>query len=136
MKVIPFELCIHTLLEVLESYHNTVYAIWQLQNCCTLLSIKLLMMLQQLHLQTLLPYIANCLRWKCFAVVELNFNSMENIRGWMVVLHGKAYCTGYFTETVSWYRSICKNCETFPPRTICNIQYYHIMENIGKRKNW
>ena len=62
-------------------------------------------------------------RWKSFRVAELNFSSLENIYGWMVVLHGKAYCTGYFTGKVSWYRSICKNCETFPPRTICNIWY-------------
>ena len=30
-------------------------------------------------------------------VAELNFNLLENIHGWTVALHGKAYCTGYFT---------------------------------------
>ena len=54
----------------------------------------------------------NRLRWKSFAVAELNFNSLENICGWMVVLHGKAYCTGYFTGKVSRYRSIRETCPT------------------------
>ena len=62
-------------------------------------------------------------RWKSFAVTELNFNLLENICGWMVVLHGKTYCTGYFTGKVSRYGSIRENHETFPPQTICNIQY-------------
>ena len=29
----------------------------------------------------------NRLRWKSFAVAKLNFNSLENIRGWTIVLH-------------------------------------------------
>ena len=41
--------------------------------------------------QKLVPYIANRSRWKSFTVTELNFISLGNIRGWMVVLHGKAY---------------------------------------------
>ena len=71
----------------------------------------------------------NCSRWKSFAVAELNLNSLENIRSWMVVLHGKAYCTGYFTfhwKSFAVYRLIRENHETFPPRTICNTQYIPI----------
>ena len=63
----------------------------------------------------ILPYIANRLRYKSFAVAELNFSLLENIHGWMVVLHGKAYCTGYLTGKVLRHRSICENRETFPP---------------------
>ena len=33
----------------------------------------------------MLPYIANCSRWKSFAVVEINCNSLENIHGCMVI---------------------------------------------------
>ena len=51
---------------------------------------------------TLMIYIANHLRWKSFTVAELNYNLLENIHGWMAVLHGKAYYTGYFTGKVSW----------------------------------
>ena len=41
----------------------------------------------------------------------------------MVVLHGKAGCTGYFTGKVLLYQSIRENGETFLPWTICNVQY-------------
>ena len=34
-------------------------------------------------------YIANRSRWKSFAVEKLNCNSLENIRGWMVIFYGQ-----------------------------------------------
>ena len=67
--------------------------------------------------------ILQIVRGRSFAVAGLNFNLLENIRGWMVVLHGKAYCTGYFTRKVSRYWSIRENRETFPPWMICNVRY-------------
>ena len=69
---------------------------------------------------SLLTYIANCSRWKSFVVAELNFNSLENFYGWTVPLHGQSLLPSNFTRKVSRYRSIS---ETFPPQTICNIQY-------------
>ena len=36
-----------------------------------------------------IPYIANRSRWKSFAVVEINCNSLENIHGCMVILYGQ-----------------------------------------------
>ena len=71
--------------------------------------------LRSLSSYSQLLYIANRSSQKSFAVAELNFNSLEKICGWMVVLHGKAYCTGHFTGKVLRYRSICENRETFPP---------------------
>ena len=62
----------------------------------------------------ILPYIANRSRYKSFAVAELSFHSLENIRGWMVVLHGKAYYTGDFTGKILQYQSIRENRKTFP----------------------
>ena len=55
-----------------------------------------------------------------FMVAKLNCSLLENIRSWMVVLHGWAYCTGYFTCTVT-DRSM--KTAKLPPQTICNIQY-------------
>ena len=37
-----------------------------------------------------IPYVANHLRWKSFAVAELNCNSLVNICSWTVVLHGQS----------------------------------------------
>ena len=47
----------------------------------------------KLRTHTKVPYIANCSRWKSFAVTELNCNSLENF---MVGRYTKAYCTSYF----------------------------------------
>ena len=55
---------------------------------------------------------------------KLSCHSLENICGWMAVLYGKAYYTGYFTGKVSRYRSIHEKLETFPPRTIYNAVFY------------
>ena len=66
----------------------------------------------------LLSYIANCSRWKDFAVVELNCNSLENICGWpfpSLLLQ--------LMEKFRGYQLIHENCKTFPPWTICNIRY-------------
>ena len=68
---------------------------------------------------------ANCLRWKSFAVVETNFNSLENNRGCMVALcdqiplHRSIITVSL--EKFCSYWSIHENCKTFPPWTICNI---------------
>ena len=71
-----------------------------------------------------LPYIANCSRWKSFAVVELNCNLLENIRGCTIVLCGQILLhrgtIAITPEKFGGYRSIHDN---FPPRTIYNIQY-------------
>ena len=36
-----------------------------------------------------ISYIANCSRWKWFAVVNLNYNSLKNICSCMIVLYGQ-----------------------------------------------
>ena len=59
-------------------------------------------------------------------VAELNFNSLENIHGWMVVLHGKAYYTGYFTGKVLRYWSIHEN------RSTLNDLQYTVLASHGR----
>ena len=39
---------------------------------------------------TIYIYIANHLRWKSFAVAKLNYNLLETISGWTVVLYGQS----------------------------------------------
>ena len=55
----------------------------------THISFKYIIIISNEHFSESIPYIVNCLRWKSFAVTELNCNSLENIYGWTVVLHGQ-----------------------------------------------
>ena len=46
----------------------------------------------------LVLYIANCSRWKSFAVAELNFKLLENICNWMVVCMARPIPTAISLE--------------------------------------
>ena len=60
--------------------------------------------IQVLFYCSLIPYTANCLRWKCFAVVKLNCKFTVKHCGCMVVLCGQILLHGssLFTGNVSW----------------------------------
>ena len=69
----------------------------------------------------LITYIANCSRWKSFAVEEINCNSLENICGCMVVLCGQSLLHRHIiTDSLENFRIHWLIRETFPPLSICD----------------
>ena len=48
------------------------------------------------HCLTSALYIANRPRWKSFVVAKLNYNLLENILGWTVVLYGQSLLNELF----------------------------------------
>jgi len=73
-----------------------------------------------------LPYIANCSRWKSFAVAEFKYILLETFA--VGPSRATNFQTYYQKEIISLekfhgYQIIHENRETFTPQTICNIQY-------------
>ena len=84
-----------------------------------------------------LLYIANCLRQKSFAVVELNWNSLENVHSYMAAWCGLVWP---YVPIISLNFHSCKlvhkNCETFPPqRPTDTVDTYHACNQHNIQKN-
>ena len=61
---------------------------------------------------------------KILQYAKLNCNSLEIICGWTMALYGqKPIAQAISLEKFHGYQSVSENRKTFPPRTICNVQY-------------
>ena len=63
-------------------------------------------------------------------VAELNFSSLENIHGWMVVLHGQAYSTSHFTGKVLRYQSIRETVKLFHLKRFAIYGMYKFLRDV------
>ena len=83
------------------------------------------------------PYIANSSMWKHFAVVEPNWNLLENIQGsmaiYMIEYHAAIPIIIISLENLHGCCPICKSHETFTPWTISNIWY---LKRVYCSHNW
>ena len=76
-----------------------------------------------LNVATYVLYNANHLRWKSLAVAKLNYILLENICGWMVVLHGQNLLHTLFHWKSFAVTDRSTKTATLSSRMICNIQY-------------
>jgi len=92
------------LLNISYQNYNSLFPYFLNQLCWLTGFLKLLLSVMYVCVSAprLLPYIANCSRWKSFMVAGLNCNSLENIRSWP-----SSAVTAYYQKEIILLEKFC-----------------------------